>query len=133
MAAPTDTVAAPAADTTPTVAPTETPVVLGNANASTTVTIWHSWGGDYFKTIQGIFAEYQAAHPDVAIKLLQVSDIDKKVQNAVPAGVGPDIVAWVDDHIGQNALLGVIDPLEAYGRGQGLCGRQLRPASPLRP
>ena len=114
-AAPTATTAAPAADTTPTVAPTETPVVLGNANASTTITIWHSWGGDYFKTIQSIFADYQKAHPDIAIQLLQVSDIDKKVQNAVPAGVGPDIVAWVDDHIGQNALLGVIDPLDTYG------------------
>ncbi len=59
MAADTPTTApAAVAYTTPTVAPTETPVVLGNANAATTITIWHGWGGDYFKTIQGIFAEY---------------------------------------------------------------------------
>jgi arabinogalactan oligomer/maltooligosaccharide transport system substrate-binding protein len=109
-AAPTDTVAAPAADTTPTVAPTETPVALGKG--SKTITIWHGWEGEYLKTIQSIFADYVASHPDISIQLLHVADIDKKVQNAVPAGVGPDIVAWVDDHIGQSALLGVIDPLD---------------------
>jgi arabinogalactan oligomer/maltooligosaccharide transport system substrate-binding protein len=51
-------------------------------------------------------------HPDVAIQLLNVPDIGTKVQNAVPAGVGPDIIAWVDDNIGQNALVGAIDPLD---------------------
>ena len=109
-AAPTDTVAAPAADTTPTVAPTETPVALGTGTK--TISIWHGWEGEYLKTIQSIFADYVASHPDISIQLLHVADIDKKVQNAVPAGVGPDIVAWVDDHIGQSALLGVIDPLD---------------------
>src|SRR5947208_282230 len=34
---------------------------------------------------------------------------------AVPAGAGPDIVAWVNDRIGDNALIGVIDPLDKYG------------------
>src|SRR5439155_9780153 len=78
----------------------------------TTITIWHSWGGAYFSGKQPIFAAYCQQHPDVNIKLLQVSDVGTKAQNAVPAGVGPDIVAWVDDHIGQNALIGVIDPLD---------------------
>jgi len=104
--------AATAAKATDTPAPTPSPVVLGNANAKTTITIWHGWQGDYFTAIQGIFADYQKTHPDVAINLLSVSDLDTKVKNAVPAGAGPDIIAWVDDHIGANALVGVIDPLD---------------------
>ncbi len=110
MTAMTPTAAMAAATNTP--APTSTPVVLGSANAKTTITIWHGWQGDYFTAIQGIFADYQKLHPDVAINLLNVSDLDTKVKNAVPAGAGPDIIAWVDDHIGANALVGVIDPLD---------------------
>ena len=33
----------------------------------------------------------------------------------MPADVGPDIVAWVDDNIGQNSLVGAIDPLDGIG------------------
>jgi len=107
----TDTPAAAAAGPTNTVEPT--PVSLGDPNkAKTTITIWHGWSGGYVGPKQDIFAAYVAAHPDVAIKLLNVSDIGTKVQNAVPAGVGPDIIAWVDDNIGQNALVGAIDPLD---------------------
>ena len=114
-AAPTNTTAAAAAGT-PTVEPTPTAVSLGNAStAKTTITIWHGWGGSYLDAKQAVFAAYVAAHPDVAIKLLKVSDIGTKAQNAIPAGVGPDIVAWVDDNIGQNALTGIIDPLDGKG------------------
>ncbi len=116
-AAPTDTAVADNSgamtEATATVEPTA--VALGSADAKTTITIWHGWGGDYLTAKQAVFAEYVKEHPDVAIKLLNVSDIGPKVQNAVPAGVGPDIVAWVDDNIGQNALTGVIDPLDGQG------------------
>ena len=121
MAAPTSTTAAAAAAATDTpasaaAAPTNTtepvPVSLCSADAKTTITIWHSWAADYVGPKEAIFSDYCKAHPDVNIKLLQVSDIATKVQNAVPAGVGPDIIAWVDDQIGQNALIGAIDPLD---------------------
>jgi arabinogalactan oligomer / maltooligosaccharide transport system substrate-binding protein len=113
-AAATDTPAAAAggAAATDTPAPTATAAVLGASDAKTTITIWHQWAANYFDAKQAIFADYVKAHPDVKINLLNVSDIDKKMQNAVPAGAGPDIAAWVDDHIGQNALLGVIDPID---------------------
>jgi len=113
-AAATDTPAAAGAGAgagpTNTVEPTA--VSLGGANAKTTITIWHGWTGAYVPPKQAIFAQYVQQHPDVAIKLLNVSDIGTKARNAVPAGVGPDIIAWVDDNIGQNALVGVIDPLD---------------------
>jgi arabinogalactan oligomer/maltooligosaccharide transport system substrate-binding protein len=111
-AAATNTPGSAAAGPTNT-APPPTAVSLGNpSTAKTTITIWHSWASDYFGPKQAIFAAYVQAHPDVAIKLLNVSDISSKAQNAVPAGVGPDIIAWVDDQIGQNSLVGVIDPID---------------------
>jgi arabinogalactan oligomer/maltooligosaccharide transport system substrate-binding protein len=110
----TDTPAAAAA-TTPTEAPTPAPVVLGDANAKVTITIWHGWQGEYFNAIQQIFSDYRKDHPDVAINLQNVPDLDTKVKNAVPAGAGPDIIAWVDDHIGGNALADVIVPLDGKG------------------
>jgi arabinogalactan oligomer/maltooligosaccharide transport system substrate-binding protein len=116
-AAATDTPAAAGggAATTPTVAPTPTAVSLGSSSAKTTINIGHGWAGDYLAAKQAVFAAYVQAHPDVAIKLLNVPSIGDKVKNAVPAGVGPDIIAWVDDNIGQNALIGVIDPLDGKG------------------
>lgn len=113
-AAATDTPAAAAAGPTDTAVP-PTAVALGGANAKTTITIWHGWTGNYLAGKQAIFAQYVQAHPDVAIKLLNVPDIGTKARNAVPAGVGPDIIAWVDDNIGQNALVGVIDPIDGKG------------------
>jgi len=114
-AAATDTPASAAAGPTDTAVP-PTPISLGDPNtAKTTITIWHGWSGSYLAPKQAIFAAYVQQHPDVAIKLLNVPDIGTKVQNAVPAGVGPDIVAWVDDQIGQNALVGAIDPLDGKG------------------
>lgn len=111
-AASTNTPASAAAAPTSTTPP-PTAVSLGNpSTAKTTITIWHQWASDYLGPKQAIFAAYVQAHPDVAIKLLNVSDISTKAQNAVPAGVGPDIIAWVDDQIGQNSLVGVIDPLD---------------------
>ena len=111
-AAATDTPAAAGGGAAPTNTVEPTAVALGNASAKTTITIWHGWTGNYLAAKQAVFSQYVAKHPDVAIKLLNVSDIGTKAQNAVPAGVGPDIIAWVDDNIGQNALVGVIDPLD---------------------
>ena len=108
-----DATAPPAAGPTATVEPTA--VSLGATSAKTTITIWHGWAGNYLAAKQAVFAAYVAANPDVAIKLLNVSDIGTKARNAVPAGVGPDIIAWVNDNIGQNALVGVIDPLDGKG------------------
>ena len=107
--APTNT-AAPAAATT--VPATPTAIALGSSNAKTTITIWHGWTGNYLAAKQAVLAQYVQQHPDVAITLLAVSDIGTKARNAIPAGAGPDIIAWVDDNIGQNALVGVIDPLD---------------------
>lgn len=118
-AAATDTPAAAAPAATNTPAPTETPAVLGSSSAKTTITIWHNWEGEYYKPIAGIFNDYVTAHPDVSINLLHVPDLENKVKNAVPAGAGPDIIAWVDDHIGEDALIGVIDPLDDL-KGAGI-------------
>ncbi len=38
-----------------------------------------------------------------------------KVNVAVPAGQGPDIIAWVNDQIGKNAEIEVIQPLDDKG------------------
>jgi arabinogalactan oligomer/maltooligosaccharide transport system substrate-binding protein len=115
-AAPTNTTAAAAGGAATATAPPPTPVSLGDpSKAKTTITIWHSWASDYLAPKAAIFADYVAQHPDVAIKLLSVPDLNTKVQNAVPAGVGPDIIAWVDDQIGTNVLVGAIDPLDGKG------------------
>jgi len=107
-AAPT---AAPAANA-PTAEPT--PEVAAVGSGSTKIVIWHGWGGDYFKEIQRLFGEY-ATKNNVTIELVKQADLNNKVTVAVPSGQGPDIIAWVDDQIGKNALSKIIQPLDDYG------------------
>jgi arabinogalactan oligomer/maltooligosaccharide transport system substrate-binding protein len=123
-AAPTE---APAAE--PTAAPTEPPAAEPTAapvaeapaagewtcpEGDQTVSIWHGWQGDYFTNIEAIFNEYMALCPNVKVELLQKPDMNNAVVAAVPAGEGPDVIAWVNDQIGRNAETEVIVPLDDY-------------------
>ncbi len=106
--------AAPAAAEPP-AEPTAVPEVLGSG--PTKLVIWHGWEGEYYKAIQQIFADY-ATKNNVQIELLHVPDVSNKAQLAVPSGQGPDIIAWVDDRIGDSALQKIIQPLDDYGVNQ---------------
>jgi arabinogalactan oligomer/maltooligosaccharide transport system substrate-binding protein len=83
-------------------------------NGTTEIVIWHGWQGDYYNAIKQIFADY-ATKNNVKITLLRVPDLNNKVQVAVPSGQGPDLIGWVDDQIGKNALSGTIQPVDQYG------------------
>ncbi|HEU4327746.1 MAG TPA: extracellular solute-binding protein [Roseiflexaceae bacterium] len=120
-----DATAAPATDATaattptdaptstePTAAPTEPPVALGSG--TTKIVVWHGWDGAYRDAIQQIFADY-ATKNNVTIELLKQSDLSNKAQVAVPSGQGPDVIAWVNDQIGKNALSGIIQPVDQFG------------------
>lgn len=81
------------------------------------IVIWHNWQGDYYTAIEKIFADY-AEQNNVSIDLVRQADLSNKVQIAVPSGQGPDVIAWVDDQIGKNALSGIIQPVSEYGIDQ---------------
>lgn len=106
---------APKEEAKPAEKPTNTPeppAVFGKGDRK--VVIWHSWGGDYRKAIEKIFADY-ADKNGLTIELLKVDDIGNKVSVAVPTGQGPDIIAWVNDNIGKNVLSEAIQPLNDLG------------------
>lgn len=103
--------AVPAADA-PTVEPTPEVAALGSG--TTKIVVWHAWQGEYFKETQRLFGEY-ATKNNVTIELVRQADLNNKVSVAVPSGQGPDIIAWVDDQIGKNALSEIIQPVDQYG------------------
>lgn len=78
------------------------------------VVVWHNWGGGYADAIKTQLADY-ATKNDVTLELLQVPDLGTKVNVAVPAGQGPDVIAWVNDQIGKNVELGVIQSIDDKG------------------
>ncbi len=53
-------------------------------------------------------------NPCVTIDLSKPDDVQAALNTAIPAGEGPDILAWANDHIGDLSLLGYIVPLEKY-------------------
>ncbi len=67
-----------------------------------TVTIWHGWQGSYLAPKQAIFNAYMKLHPNVTIKLVNVTqNLIQKSITAVRANNGPDIIGWVDDSLGE--------------------------------
>jgi arabinogalactan oligomer/maltooligosaccharide transport system substrate-binding protein len=104
-------------------APTEAPA------GPTTITIWHQWTGDYLTAIEQSFKDYEAAHPNVKIDLSKPEDVTASLKVAIPAGEGPDIIAWANDQIGSNALSGNIVALDDYGIDQAFLTSTYEPAA----
>ena len=69
-------------------------------NRSGTITIWHNWEGSYLDAKKAIFDAYTKQYPNVTINLVHKPNLTDAVTTAVPAGQGPDIIAWVDDVLG---------------------------------
>jgi arabinogalactan oligomer/maltooligosaccharide transport system substrate-binding protein len=90
----------------PTEPPSEEPV---------TISIWHQWSGDYLNAIQEALNGYTDLHPNVTIDISRPEDVSNALSVAIPAGEGPDIIAYANDAIGTQALAGNIVPLEDYG------------------
>jgi arabinogalactan oligomer/maltooligosaccharide transport system substrate-binding protein len=86
-----------------------------NAGKTYTLALWNQWDGKYLEPIQAAFDDYMAANPCVTIDLSKPDDVQAALNTAIPAGEGPDILGWANDHIGDLSLLGYIVPLEDYG------------------
>lgn len=87
-----------------------------HARAAVTLQLWHGWQGAYADAITKVFDDYNKSNSDgITVQLTNPGDITNAVQAAIPAGQGPDIIAWSDDVIGNNALAGNIAPLSDYG------------------
>ena len=104
---------------TPTFPPSETPVPTPTATPTpppepATITLWHTWEGEALEQAQAAFADYMALHPGVQVVLEHVPDLANRVLSAIPAGEGPDILAWSSEHLGRMAEMGLIRPLEGW-------------------
>ncbi len=78
------------------------------------ITVWHGWAGAYLEEYEAIADEFNASRDDIQIELSKVDDLSDALAVSVPAGEGPDIVQWVQDQIGRNALVGNIVPLDEW-------------------
>lgn len=87
----------------------------GSTNQKETVTIWDGWAGNYLAPKQAIFNAYMKLHPNVTIKLVSVSqNLIQKSITAVRANNGPDIIAWVDDSLGELVDSHTVIPMDQY-------------------
>lgn len=77
------------------------------------ITIWHGWDGAYYNEIEAIFNEYEE-QTGVDIELVRQDNLSDAMAVAVPAGEGPDILGWVQDQVGRNALVGNIVPITEW-------------------
>ncbi len=81
-----------------------------------TLQLWHGWSGAYADAITKVFDDYNKNNKDgITVQLSNPGDLTPSLQAAIPAGQGPDIIAWADDHIGLNVQAGNLAPLSDYG------------------
>jgi len=83
------------------------------ADCTSEISIWHGWTGAYLEAIEAAFAEFSNTS-GICVELSQVSDLSDALAVAVPAGEGPDILAWVQDQIGRNAITGNVVPIDEF-------------------
>jgi len=72
------------------------------------ITLWYVWDNYYRQEYQAIVNEFNSAHPDMAVRLVHVDDMHNALSTAIPAGTGPDIVAFANDTIGRWAAAGYL-------------------------
>jgi arabinogalactan oligomer / maltooligosaccharide transport system substrate-binding protein len=60
--------------------------------------------------------------------LEQPENVNDALRVAIPAGEGPDIIAWANDQIGTQALAGNIAPLDDYGIDMAFLDSTFEPA-----
>jgi arabinogalactan oligomer/maltooligosaccharide transport system substrate-binding protein len=70
-----------------------------------------------------------AANPCVTIDLTKPEDVQSALNTAIPAGEGPDILGWANDHIGDLSLNGFVVPLEEYGIDMAFLESTYEPAA----
>jgi len=90
--------------------PTEEPI------EATTVTLWHGFTGDYQAPLEALFDQFNEDNEDIQIEytVIDPNQIRDSISVAIPAGEGPDIVAWANDQIGRQALTGNIVALDDW-------------------
>ncbi len=108
----------PAATATPAAA-TKAPAATSapaatTAPKATKITIWYQWDDTYLPAIKEAFKAYETSHPGVTIELSKPEKVTEALAVAIPAGQGPDIIAWANDAIGEQAIKGNIVPLNDY-------------------
>lgn len=86
-----------------------------SSNSPQTVTIWDGWASNYVAPKQAIFDAYHQLHPNVTIKLVNnTQNLIQKSLTAIKANNGPDIVAWVDDSLGEMVDSHSVVPMDQY-------------------
>jgi putative multiple sugar transport system substrate-binding protein len=100
-----------------------------NEGKTYALTLWNQWSGDYLEPITAAFDEYMAANPCVTIDLTKPDDVQAALNTAIPAGEGPDIIGWANDHIGDLSLNGFIVPLEDFGIDMAFLESTFEPAA----
>lgn len=110
--------------------PAATPTLASTKPAEPTrITIWHGWAADILRPIEAVFRAYEATHAGILIELSKVDNLNDALAIALPAGEGPDIVAWSSDQIGINVLSGNIVALNAVGIDEAFLRSTYQPAA----
>jgi arabinogalactan oligomer/maltooligosaccharide transport system substrate-binding protein len=82
------------------------------------ITIWHQLNEKYRSEYQNIVDEINLDHPNMRIQLVYVDEMWDALSTAIPNGIGPDIVVYPTDPIGEWGLTGILTPLNSYGVDQ---------------
>lgn len=84
--------------------------LAGSALAQVQLTYWHGFTGPDLPVMEGLVAEFNAAHPDIVVTAEPIpwGNLFQQLEPAVAAGQAPDIVALNEDVITGFILRGAV-------------------------
>lgn len=87
-----------------------------NAQAQTTITLWHAYRGSEKESIQQVAETFNQNNTDIQIKLLGIpyDAFADKITAAIPRGKGPDLFIFAHDRIGGWVAADIIEPIDFY-------------------
>jgi multiple sugar transport system substrate-binding protein len=100
------------------------------SGAKVTLAFWNGWTGSDGATAQKMVDEFNAANPNVQVKMnvFQWADFFQKLPAAVQSGNGPDVAAMHIDDMPTQAAQQVIVPLDDVASALGLKASDYAPA-----
>jgi len=90
-------------------------------DGKTEITFWMGWAGDEAKVMQALVDEYNAANPDVFVKMVSIAGSYEKLKIAFAGRDTPDVCAtvWAPE-VADYAIRGALAPLDGFLAESGM-------------
>lgn len=99
------------------------------AEARTTISFWHDWGGLGGQFFEAMVEEFEREHPEIDVEIVYAGDLENKATVAIAAGASPDVIFFPRFITGKWAARSMLEPLTRFVAEKGIREEYFFPAT----